>query len=246
MKRILIAALLLALPLTALASDDVVKAGAEAMIPADQRVEKPVKFGDNVSPIVIITSKSLSREPVLPTDEPKYQKYYSDAGVYMTYALDVKLKPDDADFMVVRCDSGGSNDPECVFSASTDPEKEGLSIPGTIFAIPGDGCVYSGGHTDNMFGARAVSCLQGGQLTTRVQPFRYAGFQSKALQELFLTADKNERVVVTTIPKGGFVEVVLQDGDYFLLRDRFGLTGWVRLDESQQATEIEGFYYNGD
>jgi len=45
--------------------------------------------------------------------------------------------------LVVRCDSGPSDDPECVFSASPDPEKEGISIPGTIFAIPGDGPIQT-------------------------------------------------------------------------------------------------------
>jgi hypothetical protein len=248
MRRILLAALMLVLPRIAQASDDTVIAGAEAMIPADQRVEKPVKLGENnVAPILIITAKMLSREPTLPTDEAKYQKEYADGGVYMTYALDVKLKSDDAHYMVVRCDSGGSNDPECVFSTSTDPEKDGVSIPGTVFAIPGDGCVYSGGHTNNMFGARAIACLQGGQLTPRLQPFRYAGFQSKALVDLYLAPNKNDELaVVTKIPKGAFVEVVLQDGDYFLLRDRFGLTGWARLEQKQEPAEIEGFYYNGD
>ncbi|HVZ01257.1 MAG TPA: hypothetical protein VHA35_17245 [Dongiaceae bacterium] len=246
MKRIWIVAALLALPRLAVAADDAVKAGAEALIPAEQRLEKVLRFDPSLAPITIVTAKDLAREPKLPADEPKYRKFYEEAGVYMAYPLDVKLKADDQDYLVVRCDSGGSDDPECVFSASQDPEKEGVAVAGTVFAIPGDGCVYSGGHTDNMFGARALACRSGGQLKPVAQPFSYAGFRSKALKALTLHADKNDAVAVTTIPAGGFVEVVLQDGDYFLLRDRFGLTGWSKLEQQQQPTEIEGFYYNGD
>jgi hypothetical protein len=245
-KRLLLAAALLALPRIAAAEEDAVKAGAEAMIPADQRLERVVQLDPSLAPITLITTKALARAPKLPADEPKYQKFYADAGVTMAYPLDVKLKAGDKDYLVVRCDSGGSNDPECVFSASQDPEKEGVAIPGVVFTIPGDGCVYSGGHTDNMFGARALHCLSGGVLKPVAQPFSYAGFHSKALQKLTLMADKNASVVVTTIPAGGFVEVLLQDGDHFLLRDRFGLTGWAKLEQAQQATEIDGFFYNGD
>jgi hypothetical protein len=163
----------------------------------------------------------------------------------MAYPLDVKLKPDQ-DYLVVRCDSGGSNDPQCVFSASQDPEQEGVAIPGLLFVMPGDGCVYSAGHTNTMFAARALHCLEDGKLQPVSQPFSYAGFRSKALRALTLYADKQKSGIVTTIAPGGFVEVVLQDGDLFLLRDRFGLTGWAALEQSQQATDIEGFFYNGD
>jgi hypothetical protein len=220
--------------------------GALALIPEAQRLTKEVVFDPGIQKITIITAKDLAREPTLPADEAKYQKFYEEAGVYMAYPLDVKLKSGDKDYLVLRCDSGGSNDPQCVLSASQDPEQEGVAIPGTLFVIPGDGCVYSGGHTNNMFSARAVSCRQDGKLRPVAQPFSYAGFQSKALRKLALYADKQNSGIVTTIAAGAFVEVVLQDGDFFLLRDAFGLTGWAKLEQTQQATDIEGFFYNGD
>jgi len=117
----------------------------------------------------------------------------------MAYPLDIKLSADDADYLVLRCDSGGSNDPSCTFSASQDPDVPGASIPGTIFFIPGDGCVYSGGHTNNMFAARALTCRKDGSLQPVAQPFSYAGFQSKALRKLTLYADKQKSAIVTTI-----------------------------------------------
>jgi hypothetical protein len=215
-------------------------------IAVPERLSKEVVFDPGIQKITIITTKALAREPKLPADEAKYQKFYEEAGVYMAYPLDVKLSPDDKDYLVLRCDSGGSNDPQCVFSASQDPEKEGVAIPGTLFYIPGDGCVYSGGHTNNMFSARALTCRKDGVLQPVAQPFSYAGFQSKALRELTLYADKRNSGIVTTIAPGGFVEVLLQDGDFFLLRDAFGLTGWAKLEQAQQASDIEGFFYNGD
>jgi hypothetical protein len=235
-----VALALMLLPQAARAGDPL----PEIAVP--ERVSKEVVFDPGIQKITIITTKALAREPKLPADEAKYQKFYEEAGVYMAYPLDVKLSPDDKDYLVLRCDSGGSNDPQCVFSASQDPEKEGVAIPGTLFYIPGDGCVYSGGHTNNMFSARALTCRKDGVLQPVAQPFSYAGFQSKALRELTLYADKRNSGIVTTIAPGGFVEVLLQDGDFFLLRDAFGLTGWAKLEQAQQASDIEGFFYNGD
>ncbi len=238
--RLALAALLL-MPNLARADD-----GALALVPEARRLVKDVVFDPGIQKITIVTARDLAREPKLPADEAKYRKFYEEAGVTMAYPLDVKLSADDRDFLVLRCDSGGSNDPQCVFSASQDPDQPGVAIPGTLFVIPGDGCVYSGGHTDNMFSARALTCRKGGELQPVTQPFSYAGFRSKALRKLTLYADKQKSGIVTTIAPGGFVEVVLQDGDLFLLRDGFGLTGWAPLEISQQATDIEGFFYNGD
>ena len=215
-------------------------------MPEAQRLTKDVVFDPGIRKITIITDKSLAREPKLPQDEAKYQKFYEEAGVYMVYPLDVKLEADDKDYLVLRCDSGGSNDPQCVLSASQDPDTPGVQISGTLFVIPGDGCVYSGGHTNNMFSARALHCRKNGELQPLTQPFSYAGFQSKALRKLTLYADKQKSGIVTTIAPGGFVEVVLQDDRLFLLRNRFGLTGWAELEQAQQPTDIDGFFYNGD
>jgi hypothetical protein len=199
MKRVLLAAVLVLLPRTVLAEDDAALAGGRAMIPADRRVEKTVRFDPGLPPITVITTKALVRTPKLPADEPRYRKFYEEAGVYMAYPLDVKLTAGDRDYLVVRCDSGGSNDPQCVFSASQDPEKDGVAIPG----------VYSAGHADTMFSVRALHCRAGGVLKTVEQPFWYAGFRSKALRTLTLRGERDGGAVVTTIAPGGFVEVVL-------------------------------------
>ena len=242
-----IAAALLLLPGAALAETSAKDlADAQALVPEAERLVKDVVFDPAIQKITIVTARTLARKPKLPADEEKYQKFYDEAGVYMAYPLDVKLEASDKDYLVLRCDSGGSNDPQCVLSASQDPDTPGTQIPGTLFVIPGDGCVYSGGHTNNMFSARAVTCRKDGKLQPVVQPFSYAGFQGKALRPIPLYADKQKSGIVTTIAQGGFVEVVLQDGDLFLLRDGFGLTGWAALEQSQQATDIEGFFYNGD
>jgi len=242
-----IAAALLLLPGAALAENSAEDlADASALVPEAERLVKDVVFDPAIQRITIVTDKRLAREPKLPADEAKYRKFYEEAGVYMAYPLDVKLSPDDKDYLVLRCDSGGSNDPQCVLSASQDPDTPGTQIPGTLFVIPGDGCVYSGGHTNNMFSARALTCRRDGKLQPVAQPFSYAGFRGKALRPIPLYADKQKSGIVTTIAQGGFVEVLLQDGDLFLLRDRFGLTGWAALEQSQQAVDIEGFFYNGD
>jgi hypothetical protein len=239
---------LLLLPVAALADgDNDTHAAALAMIPAADRLEKPVSFGGGAVDIVVVTDKRLARKPKLPPEEPTYQKAYADAGVTMVYVTDVKLRADDASYHVLRCDSGGSNDPQCVLLTTQDANGKGVAIPGRLFVIPGDGCVYSAGHTDNMFDTRAVHCLVGADLKLVTQPFNYAGLKSKALKELTLYSDKNNAAIVTKIEPGQFVEVVLQDGDWFLLRNRFGLSGWAKLEtDIQKATQIEGFYFAGD
>lgn len=241
MKRLLAASLLLLLPSLAFAQES--PPDPASLVPADQRLTKMVVE----KTVTIIVDKRLARAPKLPPEEPQYQKVYDEAGVIMEYAMDVKLSTADPRWFVLRCDSGGSNDPQCVFSTSQNPDAPGAKIAGTFFVIPGDGCVYSGGHNDNMFDARKLDCLKDGALQPVAQPFSYAGFRSKALKRLALYSDQKLANLVTTIQPGAFVEVVLQDGDFFLLRDGFGLTGWARLDQGQQQpTEIEGFFYAGD
>jgi len=234
MMRGFVLALLVLIPSFALAQQT--PPDPAALVPADQRLTKAVVEGT----VTIVVDERLARAPKLPPQEADYQKVYDEAGVTMEYAMDVKLSTADPRTFVLRCDSGGSNDPQCVFSTSQNPEDPGTAIPGTFFVIPGDGCVYSGGHNDNMFDARKVDCLKDGTLQPVAQPFSYAGLRSKALKRLTLYSDQKESGIVTTIAPGAFVEVVLQDGDFFLLRDGFGLTS------GQQATEIEGFYYAGD
>jgi hypothetical protein len=247
MRSLIIAALLMLSSSASAEDDDGVKTAAEALVPADQRLQRDVVFDKAIEVITLIADKRLVREPKLPPEESTYRNDYEESGVYMEYPMDVRLRATDPQYFVLRCNSGGSNDPACVYSISQDPEAAGTSIPGKLFVMPGDGCVYVAGHTDNMFDSRARYCLKGTELQLVAQPFSYAGFRSKALRQLTLYSDKAQTSVVTTIAPGAFVEVVLQDGDLFLLRDAFGLTGWAKLDTgSQQPTEIEGFFYNGD
>jgi SH3-like domain-containing protein len=47
------------------------------------------------------------------------------------------------------------------------------------------------------------------------------------------------------LPQGAPIEVLINDGEWYLVRSSFGLTGWVRVKESAMGSSI-GVYFMGD
>jgi hypothetical protein len=118
---------------------------------------------------------------------------------------------------------------------------------GTTLIIPGDGFLYVSGHSNNYFNKRKKFVLKGKELIEIKQPFYYVGIESRALKDLTITSKKQGGEIVAHIPKGERVEVILNEGDYFLLKTQIGLTGWARVENiGQKAEVLEGIFFLGD
>lgn len=204
-------------------------------------------------PITLAVDPALTRPHSVTPSEKKFEDEADAGGVIITYVLETKLRLRSEKYFLVVCSSGGSADYNCVFNlvgGSADLYQD--QIEGLRFEMPGDGCVYASGHVNTMFNHRRRYCLDGDRLKEVAQPFHYVGLKSKTLHDLTFYSDKGATNVVGTIPKGGFVEVLVastqrEDEHYdFLVRDKNGLTGWVRLSGGREAEDIEGIFFAGD
>ena len=175
------------------------------------------------------------------------------SGVLIQYPFDIRLSAASARLYQFVCSSGGSADSECILweSGGSAQPRVALHVAGTAFAVPGDGCLYSAGHTNGWYDTRRKFCETGDRVEEVRQPFRHVGLRSEALRDLAVFADRGLTRFAGTIRKGAFVEVVLDDRGVYLVRDGFGITGWLRLpttppDDPQQASDIRGFFFAGD
>lgn len=167
-------------------------------------------------------------------------------GIEMMRVLLTKIDRTKKDRYYIDFDPGASNDP--VFAIF--PEG-GKSVIGTIDAdhlvLPGNGFIYAFARTNKTFLERRKYLIQGDQLVESKQAFLYVGLDTKAKANFSLLSSKNAGELVASVRKGDKVFVVLNDGDYYLIRTAFGLLGWLRLESIGQASSvIEGIYFAGD
>ena len=144
-------------------------------------------------------------------------------------------------------DPGPSADPSFVITEQKSGKVLG-SIVGESLVVPGNGFIYAEGRANRMHLEHLKYAVRDGKLVEVEQPFSYVGLQSKAKVALKLMAKKDGGEVIANIPAGDAVEVVLRDGEYLLVKTRFGLVGWWKMKENVMPdnAEIEGIYYAGD
>jgi hypothetical protein len=209
--------------------------------------------------VTLVYDPGMSRPHQATPAEQREAHDLESQGIVVRYALETKLTRSGRYFFVA-CDSGGSADFGCTFAAVGSTDDAGRSrLPGLRFEIPGDNCVYVSGHNDTMFNLRRKFCLDGDRLKEVKQPFHYVGLRSKAIHELTIYSDLTSKMPVGTIQQGDAVEVLvanineesndagsLPTHHHFLIRDKRGLVGWLSLEETQEARDIEGLFFAGD
>lgn len=142
---------------------------------------------------------------------------------------------------------GGSVDPEfIIYSEAGGKRLEVFREFGLSLRLPGDGFVYVSGHTNAFFDkTRKFAVGQNGSSEVK-QPFYFVGITTTALEDLDLADSPSSSSVVATVGKGEKVMVVLNQGDYYLVRAPNGLVGWVTLKGEGTATQFEDIHYAGD
>ena len=129
-------------------------------------------------------------------------------------------------------------------------KKKISSFPALGIIIPGNGTVYTFGHT-NEFNLRQKFKLEGSSFVEEIQPFYYIGLPSKTLREVKIHSDKELTKVIATLPANYEIEVLLAEKPFankiYLVRTNFGLIGWAALKVDQyKSVDIEGLFYNND
>lgn len=172
----------------------------------------------------------------------KEDPQYSGGGPDEQLMLRTKLnKKSDKKYTVVFS-MGLSADPHFTFFKG---ETLIGSMSGLQIFIPGNGNVYIQGHTNNMFNQKKKYVFNGKSFNELKQPFYYVGLETQTTQPINLYQSKQTETSIASLPENAKVEVLLNKGDYYLLRTSFGLAGWIKV-ENKRNNSIEGLYYAGD
>ncbi len=174
-----------------------------------------------------------------------------------------KIDINDETEYIIDFSPGMSVDPYFIIYINNGNELTKLArgLAGTQLIVPGDGFLYTTGHTNNTFDQRRKFRIEGEKITEVSQPFYFVGLTSKTNREIILWNDpeaNNKYSLITTLPKGSTVTVLLKKSDEYrkknftyLVKTEFGLVGWVQFDfreitQRSDRSSIEGLYFKGD
>ena len=177
------------------------------------------------------------------TDPLYFEENHEGASILIT----TKIAAGGANYHIVYS-SGPSADPS--FAVYKDGDKEPIKVFYALeIAIPGNGNIYTAGHTNNMFNNRKKYQLKNNKLVEAEQAFYYVGLKSKTLKPITLYKSERLRTVVASLPADYKVEVLINKPktDLYLVRTEFGLTGWVALKNQMYGNiSIDKLFYAGD
>jgi|GEM_PF-3312998 len=116
--------------------------------------------------------------------------------------------------------------------------------------IPGNGTLYTSGHTGN-FNVRRKYELSNNKIVEVEQPYYYVGLKSRTLNTINIYQTKDCKKVIATLPKDYEIEILLTEESFtpslYLVRTSFGLVGWAKLRAGQyESIDVEGLFYNND
>jgi len=175
-----------------------------------------------------------------------------DEGFVYKIILETKLNVGDSEVYEVEFFEGLSVDPSFSIYRNKNGERKALiEVGGTELVVPGNGYVYVSGHTNSIFNVRRKFQYVDGEFIEIEQPYKYVGLSTKTNADIDIFTTKNQKNKVAHLPSGTKIEVLINDGDFFLIRTGFGLVGWYLLKEVvpiglENDSPIDGLYFAGD
>lgn len=167
--------------------------------------------------------------------------------------LQMKIGVNNSETLAVLYSDGPSDDPNFIFSNNNGKQIESLS--GTELYLPGNGYVYTTGHTNTSFNKKSKYYYDGNNFIEIKQPFYYIGLKTTTTKAITLYADKSQKEIVANVPINTEVEVLLAEYtqnfggiEYFLVKTPFGLVGWIGFNTYNliEGTPLKGIYFAGD
>ncbi len=185
------------------------------------------------------------------TEKHPQSEQNSDDGVEVERVLRGELLGKGKGQFIIGCDSGMSADPSCTILKENENghTQEVGQISGLNFVLPGNGYIYVTGHTNNMFNQRKKYEWKNNQFSEVAQSSYYVGLESRTTKAIQLLESKTSSKVVASLPADAQVTVLTNEGDYYLVKTPFGLTGWLKLsieNGMMENTPIKDLYFRGD
>jgi len=173
----------------------------------------------------------------------------------VTIANDPACKPlvsaalnlSDSNRYTIGFSAGPSVDPHFIIYAETEIALVKIGeISALELFIPGDGFIYSRGHTNSMFDKWRKFSVTNDELVEIAQPFYYVGMKTHTITETFIRSKRfSDEGAITIIPEGTDVTVLLNDGDWYLLLTDTGMTGWLKISGGYDSPLMH-IFFRGD
>ncbi|MEJ2507698.1 MAG: hypothetical protein P8Y81_15670 [Ignavibacteriaceae bacterium] len=162
--------------------------------------------------------------------------------------MKTRLNQNSDEIFTVNFSPGPSADPGFIIQRiSKDSSIRIDSFNCTNLVIPGNNCIYTSGHTNNMFNERKKFVYTGNGFREVRQAFYYVGLETINLKPITLFSDTTLSVEVAKLPANSEIGVLINLNDFYLIRTSFGLTGWLKLKAALYGySPIKGLYYAGD
>lgn len=169
-----------------------------------------------------------------------------------TVVAEIKINSYDENSYLLLYSPGPSADPTFMITEKKDPSKVYCSFMATEIYIPGNGNIYTEGHTNSFFNIKRKYKFNERKTYEIKQQYYYCGMKTVTLKPVKLYKSSEMKTISAYLPVNYNVTVILMHGDdvdkagdvRFLLSTDFGLTGWVSLSFGPQI--LKGIYYAGD
>ncbi len=242
-------------------SDETNETSTKVETPAEtETVASTSSSSDETEPFSYLKKMKIHRDLFLKYNESKSTVYnkplanlekshplYTESKMGEELLVKTEVAPGKAYYICF--DPGPSGDPTFKFYKAGEDDKSDFYVFALQMYVPANGSIYSSGHTNNMFNTRKKFNLRNGEFKEETQPYYYVGLDTQPLERIKLYASDQLRDEVASLPKGYDIEVLINKPgtSLFLVKTKFGLTGWVKATNGFDAPpNIDGIRLAGD
>ncbi|MFC1557713.1 hypothetical protein ACFL40_00010 [candidate division KSB1 bacterium] len=158
-----------------------------------------------------------------------------------------KININDDNYYTIDFSQGASVDPEFIINRNIDGKAVFID---KFFAIeiivPGDGFLYISGHTNTMYNKRRKFRIKDGKFIEVQQPYYHVGLETINTEHITLYSDTLYTEKVSDIPAKSKITVLINKGDYYLIKSPIGLTGWIKIPRWSWKSPIKFLFFRGD
>lgn len=158
-----------------------------------------------------------------------------------------RIERDNSDKFLIKHWPGPSADPIYIFYRIENTDTVYIGRFGADkVVVPGNGYVYTEQRSNEMFSRRRKFRIADNEFIEVKQPFFWVGIQSKLAQDVTLYSDTCRTNPVANLVKGQDIFVLVNSGDYYLVRTPLGITGWVYIEHNDYSGIIFDIFPLGD
>lgn len=166
--------------------------------------------------------------------------------IEVTRVLSTKIDRNKSENFLIDFDPGASGDPAFVVLPENAKSAIGV-IEADHLVLPGNGSIYALARSNKNFIERRKYAIRDNKVVEVKQPYLYVGLDTQSNKNFGIYSSKTEGELVASVRAGDKLSVLINEGEYYLVKTTFGLTGWVKINDGSLTDDtIKGIYFAGD